>query len=104
MKKFKIVFVGMVVFLMIVGCGGFHINSRIDPLLVPQDLGYETGTQIIDLSESGQCPNVTLIVNPKNIETRKEKFVVGNDGPIDHYLIPKEFIDKAFSVILRLDC
>ena len=99
---FKIVFIRTVVFLMIVSCGGFHINSRIDPLLDPAQLEYETGTQTIDLNENGQCPNVTLIVNPENIETRKEKFVVGNDGPIDHYLIPKEFIDNFFSNSQRI--
>ena len=94
MKKFNF-FLGTVVFFMVAGCGGFNINSRIDPYLDPAQLEPETGTQTIDLNENGQCPSVTLIVNPENIETRKEKFLLGYDGPWDHYLIPKEFIEMA---------
>ncbi len=96
MRKLMLFLFGTVVLFMLVSCAGFNINRWIGPKLDPIYLADRTGTTKINLAENGQCPNVTLPVNPVNIETREDKFVVGYAGMgVDHYLEPKEFIEKT---------
>lgn len=93
-------FIGIMFFCVLAGCG-FNIASHMRPLLDPKYLDEKTGTAKINLAENGQCPTVTLPVNPVNIETRTEEYVIYNMAGTHHYFEPKEFIEYTVQYLKK---
>ena len=95
-----IVFIGIVGFCMIAGCA-LNLSDIRHQLNHPTFLDEKTGTAKINLAENGQCPTVTLPVNPVNFETRTDKYVVCGTCKPNQYLEPKEFIENTVQYLKK---
>jgi len=100
LRKLMFVFIGILGFYILTSCA-LNLSDISHQLNHPTFLDEKTGTKRINLAENGQCSTVTLPVNPVNIETRTEKYVVSDTGNPKQYLIPKEFIENAVQYLER---